>query len=154
MIPFAKCRSRARQFRHAHSGATAIEFAILVPPLIFASLFAIDLGNTYMIASSLDGASAALTEEIRSGEAATLTQGNFCTRLGLAYCDAERLGVNVAPLTVQGAPPPPAPGSFAINLPTGGGATIATLVYRVSKVAPGLERDDLILRAGGFTSAQ
>ena len=154
MTPISKLNALARRFRRARRGATAIEFAILVPPVIFASLFAIDLGNTYMVASSLDAASATLTEEIRAGRAGSISEGNFCERVKLSYCDFSKLGVNVEQLRPFGHSSDPTPGTFSINLPAGGGPTMATLTYSISKVAPAIDREDLIIRAGGFTSAQ
>lgn len=147
-------RSMIGKFGRSTSGATAIEFAILIVPTIYASLYAIDIGHTYMVASSLDSASVILTEQIRSGEARSLTQANFCQRTGLSYCDPEKLGVQVTQLSATAVPSKPLPGSFSMTIPAAGEAVMAVLVYEVSPIAPSLNRDNLVLRAGGFTSAQ
>lgn len=147
-------RSMIGKFGRSTSGATAIEFAVLAVPVIFASLYAIDLGRTYMVASSLDAASVTLTEQLRSGEARSLTQANFCARTKLSYCDPEKLGVQVMQLSPTTVPPKPAPGTFSLNIPAGEEAVMAVLVYEVSPIAPSLNRDDIVLRAGGFTSAR
>lgn len=63
-----------RRFARDRRGATAIEFALLALPFVFAMFAVLEYGYVYLINASMDNAVAVASRLIRTGQAQTQTQ--------------------------------------------------------------------------------
>jgi Flp pilus assembly protein TadG len=93
--------ARARAFRRDERGASAVEFALIAPVLIFALLSILEIGVLGMITTGLDNAVIESSRRIRTGRddaasSASAFEDQICSRLGGAFTACrDRLVVSV-----------------------------------------------------------
>jgi Flp pilus assembly protein TadG len=89
----ASASRRARSFGADRSGATAIEFAFIAPPLIFMLMAILQIGLVFLTNLELDNATIKLSREIRTGVAKTTYAGDPA-KVREAICSAVSALVN------------------------------------------------------------
>jgi len=78
MRTLAKFRRLASRLRRDRGGATAVEFALVIGPLIFMIMCCMELALVILVSVTLDNATDAAAREIRTGEvASTSTSTDF-----------------------------------------------------------------------------
>ncbi len=136
-------RRRFAAFRRDPSGAMAVEFAIVIAPLLFMLFSIIELALVFMVTSTLDNATSDTARTIRTGavqtaggSSATTLRNTICTKLGwLANQCQANLSVDVRTYTQFANPSQPNP----IN---NGSFDSTQLTY-----APGVQGDIVLVRA-------
>lgn len=104
------------------SGAVAVEFAMVVLPLIFMLLSIIELALVFMVSATLESSTNAASRQIRTGAAqgASVTKQQFrnavCAKLGWLQTEcASNLTVDVRVFSTFGGQNPPSVSSMQTN---------------------------------------
>ncbi len=143
---------RGTAFLKKRDGVAAIEMGVLLAPMAFAGLFVLDIARAYIIGNALDGAAIDLVTRARAGQIANLNQNSFCKELKMSFCDMEKIGVRIEPLSSSNVQATPSPGEFAINSPGGRTSMLVRVSYHTEPVFRfGGSPDNYVLTAGAFT---
>jgi Flp pilus assembly protein TadG len=139
----ANLRRRFAAFRRDPSGAMAVEFALVIAPLLFMLFAIIELALVFMVSSTLDNATSDTARTIRtgvvqtSGGCTTTTFRNaICAKLGwLANQCQANLSVDVRTFSQFANPNAPNPVNNGVFDPT------------QLKCAPGVQGDIVLVRS-------
>lgn len=143
-----------RRFRRERAGVFSIEMALLIAPVIFSSIFVMDVARFHIVGASLDDAVLKLTQEVRNGNVGTLNRAGFCSDYSMSFCDADKLSLRIEPLSASASPGALTPGEFLVNLPSGDGSALIRVQYVVPPIVSfAWSPEDYVISAGAFTHA-